>query len=188
VASTTEEELGRRLLVRLGLCAAAILVAFGYGWDLVGTPSVGGLLVGGAVLAGYLVTLVSAVRDSVGHRGEAALEALWMTLLSTGEEALCRSLLVALLLGFVGLAEALALSVGFFAVMHAQGGLRLVRRHLVTGACFAIVALVCGGWLAAALAHATYNLVLLASLRGAGPARWLRSPATGQRPGKVPAL
>jgi ABC-2 type transport system ATP-binding protein len=106
---------------------------------------------------------VSADRRTAARCGHVALRAVH-------EEAIWRGVLLALSATVFGRVSAvLAVTVGFAAV-HAPAQGRLAAVHLVTGSCFAALAL--GAGLSAAMtAHVVYNVLIAAALTGRPDAR-----------------
>jgi membrane protease YdiL (CAAX protease family) len=162
-----------RLLVERGIvaaCGASLLV-----WaPLAGLqPRVGALLAAcGGIGAGVALFVTLARRAPQRFRPHAvAIRALVLTApallaAAVGEEAIWRYLLLGVLRGLAGTSGALAASTAAFAFAHGLGGVRAVRIHVVTGACFGTVYIASGRLVAAVAAHLAYNLLVVAARAG----------------------
>jgi membrane protease YdiL (CAAX protease family) len=129
--------------------------------------------IGLAVLAGVVLALALAGRMPSPRRiGRAririvAAKAGVLAVAAAGEEVVWRWFAIGALAPAVGLGPALGASTGAFALAHVGQGIRAVPVHVVTGASFGAVFLATGSLLAAAVAHATYNVTILFTLESA---------------------
>lgn len=97
-----------------------------------------------------------------------AIAAPVLSAAAVAEESIWRYLLLGVLRSAAGATAALAVATATFAAAHAGGGIRAVRIHLVTGACFGAAYVASGRLITAIAAHLAYNLFVVAAR--AGPA------------------
>jgi ABC-2 type transport system ATP-binding protein len=168
-------------------------------------PAGGSAAPAGALLGAVLfVSLARGRRRTARVRSPAALAAgLALATAGAGEEAVWRGFALARLAPSIGVAGALAATTVAFAVTHVPALRVQAAVHLVTGTAFGLVFVASGSLLAAALAHGSYNLLVVlfrvpgrlawaAELRGVekrfGAVSALRGVDLALAPGEVVAL
>jgi len=125
------------------------------------TPAIGGagaLLTGLAAGAALFVALAGRPRRPRGRPGATLVRTGWLTAAAAFEELVWRGVVLAALLPRLGIAAALAVTSGAFALSHRHQG-RGAAIHLATGAMFGAT-FVYAGLAAAICAHAAYNLLV----------------------------
>ena len=128
---------------------------------------------GGAVAAAALYTVLARELPTLAPIGWNRLKlllprALGLVMAAAREEVIWRWLVLGHGGALLGAPAAFVLATGGFALAHwRQAGARSVAVHLVTGSVFGVVYLA-GGIAASVVAHALYNLLVLAAVEAHG--------------------
>lgn len=130
-------------------------------------------LAGGAVAAAALYTFLARELPTIGPIARervrvVAPRAVRLSFTAAREEAFWRWLLLGQGAALVGVPAAFVVSTAAFALAHwPQAGTRSVAVHSLTGSVFGALYLA-GGFVAALVAHAFYNLLVLAAIEAHG--------------------
>jgi ABC-2 type transport system ATP-binding protein len=127
-------------------------------WPAAGISAPVGALLGAMLFA----ALTRGRRRTSRIRSPSALAAgLALATAGAGEEAIWRGFALARLAPSIGVAAALAATTVAFAATHVPAQRAQAAVHLVTGAAFGLVFVASGSLAAAALAHGSYNLLVV---------------------------
>lgn len=128
---------------------------------------------GGAVAAAALYTVLARELPTLGRPGRQRLRVVApragrLALAAVREEVLWRWLVLGLGTAFVGVFGAFVAATAGFALSHwRQAGARSIVVHSLTGSVFGALYLA-GGLVAAIVAHALYNLLVLSAVEAHG--------------------